>query len=346
MSQTDPQEIEQERLMRYLYGELTEKETEELEDRFFQSDELFYEAVELENELVDRYARGTLSGKELVRFEKALGRFPERKQKIANSVALQTFINEEKAEEAATAVMSETPVARSFRQRLADFFTIKSPLLGSAMAALLVIATVAGILLFLDNRRKGDELARLANERRTVDALQKQISDSENRIAELNSRIEKSGEESEEFIEALESEQEKNRQLQKNLEKALQDKNKPVAPTAPTIASILLSPISGGRDIDNGGKMKTASLGENTRKLAVSLSLGDAVKKEDKLTVLLNERPFLENVAPRVSADGKKSLSLTIPTANLPDGLNKLTVNDAGGKELTKYIFKVDKLKD
>lgn len=347
MTQTDSQASEQEKLMRYLYGELTEKEIEELEDRFFQDDELFYQAVELENNLVDRYAQGRLADGDLQRFGQALEKFPERRQKIANAVALQTFIQEENAGKKA-AVPPQKITAQHFGQKLANFFTIKSPLIGSAAAALLLIFTIAGILLFLDNRRKTEALAQLENERQTIETLRTQISDSENRLTNLNSQLEKNAEESVEFIEALESEQEKNRQLQKELDKALRDNPKPVLPTpkpsAPIIASILLTQPNTGRDGD--GKMKTASVGENTRKLAINLTLGDTVKKEDKLTILLNEKPFLENVPPRVSTDGKKSLSLTIPTANLPEGANKLTVIDSSGKEITKYIFNVDKLKE
>lgn len=340
--------IEQEELKRYLYAEMSREESDALEEKLFLDDALFYETVDLENRLVDRYAGGKLSAAETLRFERSLEKSPERKQKAANAVALRNYIEEERAPIASVAAQTEIATP-TFWRKLADIFTIESPLLGSAMAGLLVIFTIAGVFLVLDSRRKGQELARLQNEKEAIETLQNQIADTEKRLTELNNQLETRDEERDELIKTLGSDQQRIQQLQGELEKPRPETNKPLPPTpkpaAPTIASILLSPTLGARG-GTGDKVKTASLAANTKKLAINLSLSDEVKKEDKLSISLNEKPFLQNVAPRVSADGKKSVSLTIPTGNLPEGANKLTVNDSEGKEITKYIFNVDKSKE
>ena len=125
MTETESVNIEFELLKRYLYDELNEAEREKLENDFFLNDELFFEVLELENRLIDQYAKGRLSADEIVRFESSLEKFPDRKQKVANATALQTYIEEERprqpmvpseglpalpSEEATGPVSSPTPV--------------------------------------------------------------------------------------------------------------------------------------------------------------------------------------------------------------------------------------------
>ncbi|HEY8132146.1 MAG TPA: hypothetical protein VII12_09655, partial [Thermoanaerobaculia bacterium] len=56
-------------LERYLLGEASDDERAEVEQGYFADDELFDQLVELQNDLVDSYAQGTLTPTERKRFE-------------------------------------------------------------------------------------------------------------------------------------------------------------------------------------------------------------------------------------------------------------------------------------
>ena len=345
MTETEKTSVTGEELKRYLYAELNQAEKDKIEEQLFLDDELFYEAVNLENELVDRFAKGKLEPAERIRFEKSLESFPDRKQKVANAVALQTFIEDERP-----MVSPIEPATQTFWQKLTDFFTIKSPILGSAMTGVLLLFVIGGVFLMLDNRRKAEELARLQDERGDIESvwkeregeLQKQMTNSNQRLSELQNQLENKSDESDELIKTLSNEQQRIQQLQKDLEKIQREKNK-VQPTqkppAPEIVSIPLSPNIGNRE----DRFTTTSVGEKTKRIAINLSLPNEVIKGERLTILLNGNQYLQGISPRVSPDGKKSISLTIPTKNLPSGENKLTVVNSAGKEITQYNFKVEK---
>jgi hypothetical protein len=70
-----------EEMKRFVFYEMTEKEREAVEDRFFEDSDYFYELSELENDLVDSYVRGELIGTDLKRFEESLIKSPEKEQR-------------------------------------------------------------------------------------------------------------------------------------------------------------------------------------------------------------------------------------------------------------------------
>jgi hypothetical protein len=348
MTEIEKVKVETELVKRYLYAELKKKEREKLENEFFLDDELFFEVMNLENQLIDKYVKGKLPGDEVLRFEKSLEKFPDRKQKVANAKALRDFIEDEKQPEVLPVAAANT--GQTFWQKLADFFTIKSPILGSAIAGLMIIFGIMGILLFLDNRQKGEELARLQNEKGNLEVWQKretelkeQLNASNQQVKDLENQLAEKGDDAVDFTRTLAVERLKNQQLARDLEKLRQEKDKPLPiPTATpkssgsTMASIILSPIFKNQ----GNKFKT-TVGEDTEKLAVNVSLPDEVKADERFSVQLNGQPFRQNVAPN-----KKSINLTIPIKNLNLGENKLTVINKDGKEITNYTFNVDKPQD
>src|SRR5713101_9244359 len=74
---------EQHRLMtRYLFGEVSEEERAEFEDRYLKNSDVFQELIGLENEIIDRYVLGELSQPERERFERSFLTHPERRQTV------------------------------------------------------------------------------------------------------------------------------------------------------------------------------------------------------------------------------------------------------------------------
>ncbi len=340
-------------IKRYLYSEMTDIERDRLEEKFFADDELFFAVVNLENELVDLYARGKFPADELLRFEHSLKKLPERRVKAANAAALRTFIAEERSENRS----EEKPIAigQTFGQKLAEFFTIKTPAFGYAMAGLLFLLAVSSIFLLIDGGRKGEELASLQTERQgnqgvsrqKQSELENQLANSQKQEADLKTHIDGERETSSDLTDELERERQKREQIENELER-LRRKSNAARPSptqsqaAPIIASIFLTPMIATR----GGNLeaKKISVAPETKRIAVRLSLPADVKTDERFSVRLNDKNITQNLAARLNTSGQKTIQLMISPKDLLDGLNKLSVTDAAGKEIGKYNFVARKL--
>lgn len=340
MMQTDTQ-FDEEKIKRYLYGEMSGEERDAMEDEFFESDELFLEIAETENLLVDLYARKKLSGAELQRFEKALEKSPERRTKAANAVALQTFIAEQrKPSEAAEPVAA----GQTFWQKITGLFTIPTPAFGFSMAALLLLFVLATAFLLIDNRRKSGEIAELQNKGQTgweqkQKELEEKLAAVNERVEDLQKQTEFQGAEGDRVFGELQNVAEEKARIEKELERLRQEKNvtpTPKQPVAPTIASFLLTPTFSTRG-GSGGASRDLSIPRETRQISMRLVLPEELNKEDRLTVKLNGRTLVSNLP------AQKSVQIKLSPDDISDGLNRLSVENAEGKEISKYIFNMRK---
>lgn len=145
-----------EELKRYIFHEMTEKECEALEERFFEDSDYFYEFLSLENDLIDCYAIGKISGKDLKRFEQSLAKSPERYEKIANARALQTLIAEE----------NSVPIpASNLWERISSFFNFQKPVFQFAAGALAILVVCAAGFLIYKNWQAQNDFAEIETRR-------------------------------------------------------------------------------------------------------------------------------------------------------------------------------------
>lgn len=332
-------------IKRYIYDEMSDTERAAMEERFFENDEFFFEIADTENRLVDLYAKGELGGEELQKFESSLSQLPKRRAKVANAVALQTFFEEERKEPIPVAV------GQTLWQRLAEFFTIKTPVFGYAMGGLLVLFTLASAFLFLENRRQSNELARLQNAQNQSQKeieLENQLATSQRRESELQNQIDTERETSGDLTDELESEKVRRERIQNELERLRKERDKIPVPTpkpeqqTPTIASIFLTPTIITRDPNPAGA-KNQTIERGTKRLAVRLALPDDIKKEERFSVLLNGKTVAQNLAVRVSRNGENSIQLTVSPNDVIDGVNKLILINAAGDGVSNYLFKAEK---
>src|SRR6185437_10437843 len=77
-----PGQIDDEQIVRYLLGALSEQETERLDQLSIADDEFASHLSAVENDLVDAYAKGELSGETLERFEAGYRRSSSRREKV------------------------------------------------------------------------------------------------------------------------------------------------------------------------------------------------------------------------------------------------------------------------
>lgn len=157
-----PETPQVEEMKRYLFREMSDEESSVIEERIFADSDFFYELTNLENDLVDRYVCKKLKDKELARFEQSLSKIPERLSKIANAIALQAIIKEEKSKSIAA-----VPNPGLWEQ-IAGFFNLRVS--GFQFIAGVVVILLGCVTVFLlyqnwqlqdQNQSSQDELARL-----------------------------------------------------------------------------------------------------------------------------------------------------------------------------------------
>lgn len=139
-------------LVQYLLGELDEVERSEIAERYFKDDDLFDELLEVENELLDKWARGLLNEKEQEAFKNYLDNLPDGQQKLAVARAMTQFTDEDK-ERAQQFINEYVPADIPWWQSL-----LKSPSKPRAMlqyitAASLVVLVLGLLFLFSQFRQ-------------------------------------------------------------------------------------------------------------------------------------------------------------------------------------------------
>jgi len=121
-----------ERLIRYLLGELTEQERAELEQAYFVSDAAFEELSTVEDELIEAYVQAELSPADRERFERGFLTTPRRRERV-------DFTRRLKAEAAKRSVAGH----QSWWQGFVPAFPV--PRFAFALAIVATIAVALGI---------------------------------------------------------------------------------------------------------------------------------------------------------------------------------------------------------
>lgn len=316
--------FQSEELKRYLFYEASETERGQLEARFFESEELFYELLDLENDLTDRYARNELGEKDKKRYAESLGKSSERRAKLANAVSLQTFIKEETVSAA-----KESP---SFLGKLSSFFGLNAAGFQYATAALVFLLLVGGGFLVLERRRDAQELARLRQSEieRTAEierekALREQIKMIQEREQSLVGELAEKNGRAEILTEQLSREQTERARLTlelKNLKRRKTIETPEIQTPAPTIATVFLAPI-GGRGVGDAGII---SVGKNIEMIAATLQIPPESAAET-FSVRLNSAPLAARLKANRTKSGGKYVRVSFPAKNLsPDAENLLIV--------------------
>jgi hypothetical protein len=354
MTETETKNTDE--MKRYLFHEASADERQRLEERFFADDDLFFELVGLENDLVDRYVRNEMKASERARFENNLAALPERREKLANAAALQKFIAEEKPSPVRTInVIEENQVARHSGF---NFFGFRMPALQLASAAMLILLTVGVGYLLYERARVNEELTRLRGTEQTErllelegreNALKEQIKQSNEREENLQNQINDERGQSDILDTELERERGEKLRLEREIEilrkqKAnlppVEPKEKEIVPPAPLIASIILSPVSSGKGVSSG--VKTIKVSNDTTKISATLQIPKEATAET-FSVKLEGAPLAENLKAQKTKQGTKFISVALPPQKLsPEKENLLTVT-GNDQSRYDYIFRLQK---
>ncbi|MEZ5424630.1 MAG: hypothetical protein R2747_00065 [Pyrinomonadaceae bacterium] len=350
MTELDPKNLSE--IKRFLFGEMPESEREAVEERLFTDESFFYDLMEVENSLIDAYARGELRGDDLRRFEASLDLFPERREKIANSIALNSLIKEEKREAAAASAPVEIsePVP-GFWERIAAFFRLNMSVVQFAGAAALLLLVAGTGFLIYERVRMERELAEYRENQRRFEELQKRQEELQKDLREIRQREqnlqkqlgEKQGE-SEILDQQLEREKSERQRLENELErlKKLQQNPPPPGPRQPTIASFLVLPFSGGKGANDPDNIKTIRLAPGVKSVNLTLQLPKDAAAET-FSVRFKGETLASNRKPGTTRSGFKFLTLTIPSARFSLAEDNVIAVTGDDEVRYNFVLKVQK---
>ena len=161
-------------LVRYILGQVSREERVGLEERYFTDSDLFEELVATENDLIDAYARGQLSGVERFQFE---GRFlatPELRERVRAARSLAGY-------------SSELPSSKSPRLgKLMAGENAMSPGLRFAFPTAIIVVLIWVSWMTISDLRLRRQIDQTNAERA---ALQQQQQQAQRQIADLSARI-------------------------------------------------------------------------------------------------------------------------------------------------------------
>jgi len=160
MSSSGSQVFDDQVLIRYLLGALTEAETERLDELSIADDEFASRLKAVENDLVDAYAKGELSGETLERFSSFYLASENRREKVRFAETFQVL-----TDRAASASPKRAPAARR------PWFVLGW---GFATAACLLL--LAGAYLLADNLRLRNQVMRTEAARASLQQRQEALS--------------------------------------------------------------------------------------------------------------------------------------------------------------------------
>ncbi len=180
-SEVKKQEFDDEALTQYLLGALTEEKTERLDELSIADDEMAARLQVIENDLVDAYVGGELSGKDLAEFESFYLKSPKRRQKVSFARTLDVFGGRTDAAPSAQPKKSSVPETSrtsenaSERVRRFRFFAAPRLALQWAFAAAALVLLFVGAYLTVENIRLRNQMAQTQAERGSLEQREREL---------------------------------------------------------------------------------------------------------------------------------------------------------------------------
>jgi hypothetical protein len=338
---------EEEEIIAYLLGALTEIESDHFEQRYLEDPALFAEMQEVEDELIDDYANGALMPEDRFRFEQHFLRTPDRREKVRFAVAMRgraaSWKKEKRTTGPSATVVIESSAAVSnqadaTRDNLLQFRRWLRPIPAwrewGAIAAAILIAIAAGAL-WLRNREAERELtAAHATELRLHEE------------ARLQSTRAQEGQTQ------LESERLRANTLQMQLQ-TVSDQVKTLAEQTRGVGRVVVKAFVGleylARNTRGGseGKVKTLNVPVNAGAVRLGVEFEETAFQNFRATLLsVDGNPTWSSlkILKARTTGGRQSLMLTIPSASLGSAEHQLIINAVkpqGEIEVARYRLRI-----
>jgi hypothetical protein len=164
--------LQDEKMIRYLLGRLSEKEQEEVEEAYFTDSGLFERMLAVRDELIDDYLRNGLSLPEREQFERHFMASPQRRERVEEVRALMQAVSQGLVEEpAAPARARSEPVP--WRLKLRE--SVSGRLFVPVITTVALLVFLGGIWLIFDARQLRRQLAQSRSERTDLERKQQEL---------------------------------------------------------------------------------------------------------------------------------------------------------------------------
>jgi anti-sigma factor RsiW len=308
MQQTTEQD---ERVTRYLLGDLPEIEQTVVEQGYFADPEKFEEVWAAENELVDRYVRGRLSRSERELFERNYLKSPKHRERVATARKLLEVADRHVAESGVAPRVVE-PAPSRLMEMLS--FLLTPRFLAPAAAFLLLLSLLSWLA--IERSRLNDELEK----------TQAQLSDQQRREREI--------------ADQLAAAREQGSQLKSHLDRLLESIAQIRTLTPPRVLSFLLKPGGGARNGGDPQQQITIPRETDLVKLQMKIKKGDSRGFQASIRAVGEPEVWSQSsLKPRSGA-----ITVTIPANKLPVNDYILTLSattTTGETEEITYVFRV-----
>ena len=219
MERTNLQDGEERLLQRYLLGDLSLEEQDEIEELYFDNDDYLYKLLILENELIDNYLTGNLSNSEKQKFGRNYLTTSEKEDRVR----LVRHLYEEANKPATVTEVStapRSPVEQTWWSTLLSALIPQNPRARYAVAFTVILLMIGGIFFITKTTQLRNQLARVQQEKESLQESRSQI---EEQLANQQQR-------NDELAKALE----RAREQQRLLDEELSGPRKATAPTVPS----------------------------------------------------------------------------------------------------------------
>jgi len=319
---------EDQKIIEYLLGNITEDEQASFEERLFASDEFYEQLQAVKAELADDYVRGELSAADRETFSRRFLATPENREQAAFARVMAKSLPEILSDQRAQALaQTDYPAEKSlwWQSLLAS---IRAPAWQYWPAAAAILLAFGAFWMFSANRRLQAELDRARAEQA---ALQRQQQEQQRQTAEQRAR-------NEELAARLQREQAERERLEKEKEQAQS--------MAEAIPAFILSPGL----IRSTNEPEKLIVPRRARRINLQMDLGGDDQYGSFRAELRTARGNLvwsRNITGSQSTPLGKVVSLKLPAALLPNGEYELTlkgiVSRGQLKDIGYYYFSVAK---
>lgn len=295
---------------RYLLGTAAVDEQAALEDKYFSDPGFFEQVVAVEKELLDDYARDRLSADERGLFERHYLSHSKRRSRAMAASALATKLNR----------LSHPKVesgALSWRRNLFTGFHSRTLAFGMALATIMMALGIAW--LWLESRRLRSELEQSQVARVAVEQRQKELQG------------------------LLDEQKDRSDRLKADLEKINMSQERPVTPSAPAFASLLLT-AGMVREGDSTDAPRIL-VPPGAEQLRLQLKIGEISYRRYRLSVERSDGRMIRSFDNLKPSSGK-IFTIALPITLFTDGEYVLVLNGRNDNgevdQLSKSLFRVE----
>ncbi len=312
-------------LVRYLLGQLSEEEQQQIERRAFDDDEFYGRLQEVEDDLRCAYAQGTLPIAQRELFEKRFLIFADERKRVALAGEMIAELRQASVGDARAVYPSQA--GQTDRSLLSWFLGSASPVTRYALAAAALVVVAGVVWLWFETARLRNEMNRVRAERAAAEQqLEQQSAQERARVEQLRKQ--------------LEEERDRRAQLEEEISK--RDAQADDQPARASVIALMLAP---GR-IRGGGETKRLVLPPSVEQVRLQLELSGDVSSEYRAVVVNSEgNETWTRTALRSRRGARSVISFSIPARLLPedDYEVKLTGLDNKGQpeRVDSYYFTV-----